>query len=168
MASLNKTLLIGNLGKDPEVKYMPNGDAVCNFSVATTESWKDKEGNKQEKVEWHSIVVYRKLAEICGQYLKKGSQVYLEGRLQTRKWQDKETGKDRYMTEIVCDEMKMLGSKQHSEGGGQGSDRPSESRQESPKMYTHKDINGDEFEDDIPFISNNAYCERGMRGIYEF
>lgn len=118
MASLNKVLLIGNLGRDPEVRYMPNGEAVANFSVATTEKWKDKNsGQMQEKTEWHNIVMYRRLAEIAGQYLKKGSQVYIEGRLQTRKWQDKNTNQDRYTTEVVADEMKMLGGRA---GGGMG------------------------------------------------
>lgn len=112
MASLNKVLLIGNLGRDPEVRYMTNGEAVANFSIATTESWKGKDGQKQERTEWHSIVMYRKLAEIAAQYLKKGSAVYIEGKLQTRKWQDKD-GKDRYTTEIIADELKMLG------GGGE-------------------------------------------------
>lgn len=116
MASLNKVLLIGNLGRDPELRYMPNGEAVCNFSIATTESWKDKNGQKQEKTEWHNIVMYRKLAEAAGQYLKKGSQVYLEGRLQTRKWQDKQSGADRYTTEVVADQMQMLGGR--GMGGG--------------------------------------------------
>ena len=110
MASLNKVHLIGNLGKDPELRFMPNGDAVCNFSIATTENWKDKAGAKQEKTEWHNIVMYRKLAEISGEYLKKGSAVYLEGKLQTRKWQTKE-GQDRYSTEIIADQMQMLGGK---------------------------------------------------------
>ena len=87
MASVNKVILMGNLGKDPEVRFMPNGDAVCNFSIATTDNWKDKNGEKQERTEWHNIVMYRKLAEIAGEYLKKGGQVYVEGRLQTRKWQ---------------------------------------------------------------------------------
>ncbi|WP_018151663.1 single-stranded DNA-binding protein [Leeia oryzae] len=111
MASLNKVLLIGNLGRDPEVRYMPNGEAVANFSIATTDNWKDKSGQKQERTEWHNIVMYRRLAEIAGQYLKKGSSVYLEGRLQTRKWQDKQTGADRYTTEIVADQMQMLGGR---------------------------------------------------------
>ena len=116
MASKNLVILIGNLGKDQEVKFMPNGNAVCNFSIATTESWKDKQsGAKQEKVEWHAITMYGKLAEIAGQYLTKGSSVYLEGKLQTRKWQDKQTGADRYTTEIICDEMKMLGGKQEGQ-----------------------------------------------------
>lgn len=146
MASLNKVLLIGNLGKDPETRYMPDGSAVCNFSIATTDTWKDKDsGQKQEKTEWHNIVVYRKLAEICGQYLKKGSQVYLEGRLQTRKWQDKASGQDRYTTEIVCDEMKMLGGKQQGEGGGQGAQAPQSSKPAENKP------NFDDFESDVPF-----------------
>ena len=90
MASVNKVIVLGNLGKDPDLRHLPNGDAVCNFSLATTESWKDKEGNKQDKTEWHNVVIFRKLAEIAGEYLKKGRPVYIEGRLQTRKWQDKE------------------------------------------------------------------------------
>lgn len=110
MASINKVILIGSLGKDPEVRFMPNGEAVCNFSIATSESWKDKTGAKQEKTEWHNIVMYRKLAEIAGEYLKKGAPVYIEGKLQTRKWQTKE-GQDRYTTEIIADSMQMLGSK---------------------------------------------------------
>jgi single-strand DNA-binding protein len=110
MASVNKAILIGSLGRDPEVRFMPNGEAVCNFSIATSENWKDKQGQKQEKTEWHNIVMYRKLAEIAGEYLKKGSPVYLEGRIQTRKWQDKE-GNDRYSTEIIADSMQMLGNK---------------------------------------------------------
>ena len=108
---LNKVMLIGRLGADPEVRYMPNGEAVANFSIATTDNWKDKSGQKQERTEWHNIVMYRRLAEIAGQYLKKGSSVYLEGRLQTRKWQDKQTGADRYTTEIIADQMQMLGGR---------------------------------------------------------
>ena len=110
MASVNKVILVGNLGRDPEVRFMPNGEAVCNFSIATTDSWKDKAGVKQEKTEWHNIVMYRKLAEIAGEYLKKGRPVYIEGRLQTNKWQTKE-GQDRYTTEIVADQMQMLGGR---------------------------------------------------------
>jgi len=111
MASLNKVILIGNLGKDPEVRYMTNGEAVCNFSIATTEKWKAQDGQIQEKTEWHNIVMYRRLAEIASEYLKKGSSVYIEGRIQTRKWQDKQTGADRYTTEVIAAEMKMLGGK---------------------------------------------------------
>ena len=111
MASVNKVILVGNLGADPESRFMTNGDAVVNINIATTDSWKDKQtGEKREATEWHRVVFYRKLAEIAGQYLKKGSQVYVEGALKTRKWQDKE-GVDRYTTEIVANEMKMLGSR---------------------------------------------------------
>jgi single-strand DNA-binding protein len=115
MASVNKVILVGNLGRDPEVRYMPNGEAVANFSIATTENWKDKSGVKQEKTEWHNIVMYRRLAEIAGEYLKKGRPVYIEGRLQTRKWE--KDGVTRYSTEIIGDQMQMLGSK---DGGGSG------------------------------------------------
>jgi len=112
MASVNKVIIVGNLGRDPETRYMPNGEAVTNIAVATTESWKDKStGEKKEVTEWHRITFYRKLAEIAGQYLKKGSQVYVEGRLQTRKWTDKENV-ERYTTEIIADTMQMLGSRQ--------------------------------------------------------
>ncbi|MDY7577807.1 single-stranded DNA-binding protein [Herbaspirillum sp. RTI4] len=122
MASVNKVIIVGNLGRDPETRYMPNGEAVTNIAVATTESWKDKNsGEKKELTEWHRITFYRKLAEIAGQYLKKGSQIYVEGRLQTRKWQDKE-GVDRYTTEIIADSMQMLGSRQGMGGGGQMDD----------------------------------------------
>lgn len=110
MASVNKVILVGNLGKDPEVRYMPSGEAITNITVATTDTWKDKSGEKQERTEWHRVAFFGKLAEIAGEYLKKGSQVYVEGRLQTRKWQDKE-GHDRYTTEIVADRMQMLGSR---------------------------------------------------------
>lgn len=113
---VNKVILVGNLGRDPEVRYSPNGSAVANVTIATSESWKDKNtGEKQERTEWHRIVFFGRLAEIAGEYLKKGAQIYVEGRLQTRKWQDKE-GQDRYTTEIVANEMQMLGSR-----GGQGS-----------------------------------------------
>lgn len=110
MASLNKVMLIGNLGKDPELKTLPNGDAVCNFPIATSESWKDKSGQRQEKTEWHNITLYRRLAEVAAQYLKKGSSVYIEGKITTRKWQDK-NGQDRYTTEIIASQMTMLSSK---------------------------------------------------------
>lgn len=106
-ASINKVTIIGNLGKDPEMRYMPNGDAVANLTIATTEAWKDKAGVKQEKTEWHRVSMFGRLAEVAGEYLKKGSSVYIEGKLQTRKWQDK-AGSDRYTTEIVANEMKML------------------------------------------------------------
>lgn len=111
MASVNKVILVGHLGKDPDIKFTTSGTAVCNFSLATSETFKDKAGVKQEKTEWHNIQFWQKLAEICGQYLKKGSLIYVEGRLQTRKWQDK-AGVDRYTTEIVGEKMQMLGVKQ--------------------------------------------------------
>ena len=122
MASVNKVIIVGNLGRDPETRYMPNGDAVTNVAVATTESWKDKNsGEKKELTEWHRITFYRKLAEIAGQYLKKGSQGYVEGRLQTRKWTDKD-GIEKYTTEIIADTMQMLGSRQGMGGGAGGPD----------------------------------------------
>ena len=114
MASVNKVILVGNLGRDPETRYTTSGDAVTNIRLATTDTWKDKAGEKQERTEWHNIVFYGRQAEIAGEYLKKGRQIYVEGRLQTRKWQDKE-GQDRYTTEIIADRMQMLGSR---EGGG--------------------------------------------------
>ena len=118
MASVNKVILVGNLGADPETRYMPNGDAVCNIRLATTESWKDKaSGERKEITEWHRVVFYRRLAEIVEKYLKKGSAVYIEGRIRTRKWQDKE-GQDRYSTEIHADNMLMLGGRPQNEGYG--------------------------------------------------
>lgn len=142
---INKVILIGNLGQDPEIKYMPSGSAVCNVSVATTDSWSDKaSGERQERTEWHRVVLFRRLAEIAGEYLRKGSQVYVEGRLQTRKWQDS-SGQDRYSTEIVAQDMQMLGPRS---GGGVGFDAPAQPdrapRQSPPSAP-------DEFDDDIPF-----------------
>ncbi len=177
MASVNKVILVGNLGRDPEVRFMPNGEAVCNFSIATTDSWKDKAGAKQERTEWHNIVMYRKLAEIAGEYLKKGRPVYVEGRLQTRKWQTKE-GQDRYTTEIIADQMQMLGGRDgggsnasydggmdQSSGGddhynqassSQGSANQGSARQSNaPAQVASKPATSgsgfDDFEDDIPF-----------------
>ncbi len=118
MASVNKVILVGNLGRDPETRYMPDGGAITNISIATTSSWKDKNGEKQEQTEWHRIAFFGKLAEIAGEYLKKGSQVYVEGKLRTRKWQDKD-GADKYTTEVIADAMQMLGSRQ-GQGGGDG------------------------------------------------
>ena len=118
MASVNKVIIVGNLGKDPEVRYMPSGGAICNVNVATTRQWKNKEsGEKQEETDWHRIVFFDRLAEIAGEYLKKGRSVYVEGRLRTRKWTDKE-GKDQYTTEIVATEMQMLGGREGAGGGG--------------------------------------------------
>lgn len=148
MASLNKVLLIGNLGKDPEMRAMPNGDAVATFSIATTDTWKDKQGQKQGKTEWHNITMFRGLAEIAGKYLKKGSSVYIEGRLQTRKWQDK-TGADRYTTEIIADQMQMLGGKQAGAEPQQANEAPPVQRQAAPRNAPSG--RSDQFEDDIPF-----------------
>jgi single-strand DNA-binding protein len=122
---VNKVILVGNIGQDPEVRYMPNGNAVANLSLATSESWKDQQGQMQERTEWHRLTMYRRLAEIAGEYLKKGSQIYVEGKLQTRKWQDQQ-GVDKYTTEIIVDQMQMLGGRggQQSEGGFQGQQRP--------------------------------------------
>jgi single-strand DNA-binding protein len=126
MASVNKVIIVGNLGKDPEVRYTGSGEAIANITVATTESWKDKStGEKKEQTEWHRIVFYRKLAEIVGQYLKKGSAVYLEGKLQTRKWTDKE-GAERYTTEIVADSMQMLGGGPKQEGAAKPAQKPND------------------------------------------
>jgi len=116
---VNKVILVGNLGNDPEVRYMPNGNAVANLSLATSESWKDQQGQVQERTEWHRLTMYRRLAEIAGEYLKKGSQIYVEGKLQTRKWQDQQ-GQDRYTTEIIVDQMQMLGGRNNNGGGNQG------------------------------------------------
>ncbi len=154
MASVNKAIIIGNLGKDPEMRYMPSGDAICNFSIATTDSWKDKSGEKQEKTEWHRISMFGKLAEIAGEYLKKGSQVYVEGRLQTRKWQDKD-GHERYTTEIVADRMQMLGSKSGGGGNFEVVDNPAASAPASAptakKPAPAKGAGFDDLDDDIPF-----------------
>lgn len=117
MASVNKVILVGNLGRDPEVRYSADGAAVCNVSLATTSQWKDKNsGERREEVEWHRVVFYNRLAEIAGEYLRKGRSVYVEGRLKTRKWQDKDTGQDRYATEIVADQMQMLGGRDDDSG----------------------------------------------------
>ena len=153
MASVNKVIIVGNLGKDPETRYAPSGDAVTNIVVATAETWKDKtSGEKREATEWHRVVFFGKLAEIAGQYLKKGSQVYLEGKLKTRKWQDKD-GQDRYTTEINADEMKMLGSK--GDGQQQEGQRPQQTQQRPP-ANTQRQPQGpaggfSDFEDSIPF-----------------
>ena len=148
-------ILIGNLGRDPEVRYMPSGDAVANITIATTETWKDKAGEKQEQTEWHRVAMFGKTAEIAGEYLKKGSQVYIEGKLQTRKWTDKE-GQERYTTEIRADRMQMLGSRSG------GSERMAPSEDDAPPRSaaaapakkaagTGKASGFDDLEDDIPF-----------------
>ena len=156
MASVNKVIIVGNLGRDPEVRYTPNGESITNVTIATTDTWKDKAtGEKKEATEWHRVVFFGKLAEIAGQYLKKGRQVYVEGALRTRKWTDKE-GQERYTTEIVANEMKMLGSREgmsdapprESGGGAQaaggGGGRPAAAAQPAGSSFN-------DFEDDIPF-----------------
>ena len=148
---VNKVILIGNLGQDPEVKYMPNGNAVANITVATSESWKDKNtGEQVDKTEWHRVVFFRRLAEIVGEYLKKGSKIYIEGKLQTRKWQDK-NGKDNWTTEIIASEMQMLDSR----GGGSSDFNQNQSdsgsqQQSAPSQAAPAPANND-FDDDIPF-----------------
>ena len=165
MASVNKVILVGNLGADPESRYMPNGDAVCNVRLATTESWKDKaSGEKKEITEWHRVVFYRRLAEIAGQYLKKGTPVYVEGRIRTRKWTDKD-GQERYTTEIEATEMQMLGRREgmgdapREGGGGYGGGAGSSgggsygggSGGGSAPRKPAGNSNPGDFEDDIPF-----------------
>jgi single-strand DNA-binding protein len=165
MASVNKVIVLGNLGKDPEVRYTPNGNAVCNLRIATTRNWKDKStGDKVEETEWHSVVLYDRQAEIAGEYLRKGRSVYIEGRLKTRKWQDKE-GADRYTTEIVADSMQLLGGRDDSGGGGGGggsdmergergerSERPAPAARPAPtKPAAKTSTSFDNMDDDIPF-----------------
>ncbi len=154
MASVNKVIIVGNLGRDPETRYLPSGEAVTNISVATTSTWKDKaSGEKKEETEWHRVSAFGRLAEIMGEYLKKGSQVYIEGQLRTRKWQDKE-GKDRYTTEIRADVMQMLGSR--AGAGEPRSESRGEPRSEAPAKAAGAPAKKpagkfDDMEDDIPF-----------------
>lgn len=145
--SVNKVILIGRCGKDPETRYMTNGEAVTNVSIATSETWKDKSGEKQEKTEWHNLTFYKRLAEVVGEYVKKGSEIYVEGKIQTRKWQDKE-GKDRYTTEIICHEMKMLGGKKDASEESQ----PKQQAKPANPQAT------EDFPDDVPF------AHHGKRG----
>lgn len=154
--SVNKAILVGRLGKDPETRYMTNGDAVTNVSLATSESWKDKAGEKQERTEWHNLVFYRRLAEVAGEYLKKGSMIYVEGKIQTRKWEDKE-GVTKYSTEIIVNEMTMLSSKQggseQREQGDSHSQQPARAPAAKPASSAAQAGKGgfDNFDDDIPF-----------------
>ena len=146
---INKVILVGNLGKDPENRFLANGTAVTNLALATSESWKDKQsGEQKERTEWHNVVFFGRLAEIAGEYLRKGSQVYVEGSLRTRKWQDKE-GKDRYTTEIVGSEMQMLGSRGGGSGGGAGDSYDQSPQSQSGPAPAAADNGG--FDDDIPF-----------------
>jgi len=146
MSSVNKVILVGRLGKDPEVRYTPSGTPVANFSLATDEVWKDKNGERQQRTEWHNIVVWSKLAEICGQYLTKGKQVYLEGRIQTREYDDRD-GNKRRITEVVVSDMVMLGSK--GEGGGTG--LPKESTRQPAQSVAEATADIGITDDDIPF-----------------
>jgi single-strand DNA-binding protein len=148
---INKVILVGNLGKDPETRYMPSGSAVTNLRIATSESWKDKTtGEQTERTEWHAVAMFGRLAEIAAEYLRKGSQVYIEGKLRTRKWQDKTSGQDRYTTEIIADEMQMLGGK--GGGGGMGAGSGAPARQSAvADADSGPPSGGGEFDDDIPF-----------------
>lgn len=154
MASINKVILIGNLGRDPEVRYTPNGAAICNVTIATSRNWKDKNsGERMEETEWHRVVFYDRLAEIAGEYLKKGRPVYVEGRLKTRKWQDKD-GVEKYTTEIIADQLQMLGGRE--EGGGQQAQAPAASQRPAsrpaPQRASQPTGTGfDDMDDDIPF-----------------
>lgn len=144
---INKVILVGNLGRDPETRYTPEGLAITTLTLATTETWKDKQsGDKQEHTEWHRVVMYKRLAEIASEYLKKGAKVYIEGKLRTRKWQDKITGADRYSTDIVADEMQMLDSKGDTSGRSSYNVASSELK-ETPDLL----MMDDKFDDDIPF-----------------
>ena len=142
---INKVILVGNLGADPETRYMPSGSAVTNLSIATSESWKDKQtGEQKDRTEWHKVAMFNRLAEIAAEYLRKGSQVYIEGKLRTRKWQDRD-GNDRWTTEVVADEMQMLGGRG---GGGGSAPMSSDSR---PSSSPAPQPGPDDFDDDIPF-----------------
>jgi single-strand DNA-binding protein len=153
--SVNKVILIGNLGKDPEVRYTPEGLAIANLAIATSEVWKDKKtGENQERTEWHRISLFQRLAEIAGEYLRKGAKVYIEGRLQTRKWQDKNTGQDRYTTEIVADSLQMLDGKggQHQADGNNSYEKSSAaSAAPSSSMMPQTAPSLDGLDDDVPF-----------------
>ncbi len=152
--SVNKVILIGNLGKDPEVKYTPSGTAVAKFSLATNERSKDKAGEWQERTEWHNIVAFQRLAEIAGEYLKKGRSVYVEGRIQTHSWEDKQTGQKKYMTEIIANDLVLLGGpREGGEGGGGGRGRPAAAAAEAePSAPPENPAQAAEITDeDIPF-----------------
>lgn len=150
MASVNKVIILGNLGRDPELRYTPDGSTICNLSIATTSQWKDRNsGERKEETEWHRVVLYNRLAEIAGEFLKKGKPVYLEGKLKTRKWQDKDTGSDRYITEIVADQMQMLGNKDTV--GIETSDSISRKAAGNISNNDRNAMSISEMEDDIPF-----------------
>lgn len=150
---INKVIIVGNLGGDPETRYMPSGSAVTNLTVATNESWKDKQtGEQKDRTEWHKVAMFNRLAEVAAEYLRKGSQVYIEGKLRTRKWQDK-SGQDRWTTEIIADEMQMLGGRGGAGGGGGGGggSAPMSSGPDSSPPSAPPQAGPDDFDDDIPF-----------------
>ena len=151
MAGVNKVIIVGNLGKDPEVRFMPNGGAVANITVATSDTWKDKQtGERRESTEWHRVVFFNRLAEIAGEYLKKGSQVYIEGRIRTNKWQGQD-GQDRYTTEILANEMHMLGSRSGGTASFSSSQPESAQGQPAEQISAPPAASYDDFDDDIPF-----------------
>lgn len=163
MASVNRVVLIGNLGQDPTTRYLPSGDAVTNFTIATTESWKDKKTNeKQEHTEWHRISTFGRRAEVAGEYLVKGSKVYIEGRIRTRKWQDQE-GNDRYSTEIVCDQLQFLDSKKREDGGRPEQQEPAGEKRAPPKRPGGGTGSFDDMDDDIPFASASMFDDPMLR-----
>ena len=157
MKSVNKVILIGNLGKDPEVKFTPQGTPVAKITIATNERFKDKDGQWQDRTEWHNVVLWQRLAEIAGEYLKKGGKVYIEGRLQTRSWDDKQTGQKKYMTEIVANDLVLLGGRGEGGGSGEGSSRGSSSgnnfdqRSPEPEHATASASSSPITDEDIPF-----------------
>lgn len=167
MASVNKVILVGNLGKDPEMRTFPSGDQVANVTLATTDKWKDKQsGEQREHTEWHRLVFNGKLAEIVGQYLRKGSQIYVEGSIRTHKWQDKKSGQDRYQTEVRVDQMQMLGSRQG--GGDQGGHDTPRTPAPAPRQQQRASApppSSDGWDDggDIPFITASAFCDMTPR-----
>ncbi len=151
---INKVILVGNLGRDPETRYTPSGSAITNITVATSESWKDKQtGDQQERTEWHRVTFFGRLAEVASEYLKKGEQVYIEGKIRTDKYQDKETGQDKYSTSIIANEMQMLGSRGGSGGASAGPADDYSSQQAAPAANAPANPGGvaDDFDDDIPF-----------------
>lgn len=159
MTSVNKVIILGNVTNEVSVKYLPNGEAVANFSIATNETWKAKDGTKQSKAEYHNIVCYRRLAEIAGEYLKKGSQAYFEGKLQTRKWE--KDGVTRYSTEIIADTMKMLGGRSENNSQDDTSSRPAKNN--APQEHTNSDPSDfSDFDDDIPFMNPYKFNWRAL------
>lgn len=156
MASVNKVILVGNLGRDPEIKVFPSGDQVANVTIATTDKWRDKQtGETKEHTEWHRLVFNGRLAEIAGQYLRKGSQIYVEGSIRTRKWTDQQSGQDRYSTEIRVDQMQMLGGKQD----GAASQAPAKSAKPAQSEPQSGGFGFDDMDDDIPFLSNSPHFD---------